>query len=91
MQTTATFQLSPEFDDQLAAHTWAAIDKAAAEWGRRADYPEWMDKRTAGEYLGVSAHTLNGMITAGLTYHQVGGTIRLSKAEINRFMQEHKF
>ncbi|WDF82049.1 helix-turn-helix domain-containing protein [Lacticaseibacillus pabuli] len=90
METTAKFELSPDFDSQLAAKVFTIMASAAETWGKHVDYPQYMDKQTAAKYLQVSMGTLNSWINHGLEFTQVKGVIRLSKTDLDSFMKANK-
>lgn len=91
MQAQATFTLAPEFDDQLNAKVWEAITGAAERWAKRTEFPDYMDKGQACEYLNVSRGTLEMFIKAGLPYTQIRQTVRLKKSDIDDFMARNKY
>lgn len=91
MEAQATFTLAPSFDEQLNAKVWDAITNAAERWAKRAEFPDYMDKKGACEYLGVSRGTLEMFITAGLPYTQIRQTVRLKKSDIDEFMKRNRF
>lgn len=51
---------------------------------------DWMDQKTACEYLGVSFGTLQNFRRLGLKISTVQGKTLVSKKEINRFLEEHQ-
>lgn len=48
---------------------------------------DWMDQKTACEYLGVSFGTLQNFRRLGLKISTVQGKTLVSKKEINRFLE----
>lgn len=51
---------------------------------------DWMDQKTACEYLGVSFGTLQNFRRLGLKISTVQGKTLVSKKEINRFLEDHQ-
>lgn len=52
---------------------------------------EWMEQKQACEWLGISFGTLQVWRKQGLKVAVVQGKTLLSKAEINRFLEERSF
>lgn len=52
---------------------------------------EWLEQKSACEWLGISFGTLQLWRKQGLRVAAVGGKTLLSKTEINRFLEERSF
>lgn len=51
---------------------------------------DWMDQKTACEYLGISFGTLQNFRRLGLKISTVQGKTLVSKKEINRFLESYQ-
>lgn len=52
---------------------------------------EWMSLKEAAIYLNVSPNTLKKFRVLGLKISEIDGVKRVSKKEINRFLEQHIF
>ena len=52
---------------------------------------EWMSLKEAAKYAGVSYNTLIKFRHIGLKVSEIGSIKRISKKEIDRFLEEHSF
>lgn len=63
-----------------------AIDEAVK---RERIAKDWMDQKTACEYIGISYATFQNFRKLGLRISTVQGKTLVSKQEINRFLEEY--
>lgn len=52
---------------------------------------EWMSLKEAAKYANVSYNTLMKFRVMGLKISEIDGVKRVSKKEVNRFLEEHSF
>ncbi len=52
---------------------------------------EWMSLKEAAIYLNVSPNTLKKLRVSGLKVSEVSGIKRISKKEIDSFLEQHSF
>lgn len=55
------------------------------------DYKEWMSLKEAASYAGVSYNTLIKFRLMGLKICEIDGIKRVSRKEIDRFLEGHSF
>jgi hypothetical protein len=80
------------FQDELKTMIRNAAAQAIEEAVKRETTGrEWMEQKQACEWLGISFGTLQVWRRQGLRVAVVQGKTLLSKAEINRFLEEHQF
>ena len=80
------------FQDELKVMIRNAAAQAIEEAVKRETTGrEWMEQKQACEWLGISFGTLQVWRKKGLKVAVVQGKTLLSKAEINRFLEEHQF
>lgn len=79
------------FNEELKAMLRAAAMEVIEETVQRENLSkDWMDQKTACEYLGISFGTLQNFRRLGLKISTVQGKTLVSKKEINRFLEEHQ-
>ena len=76
-----------EIKDMFRMAASQAIDEAVQ---RERIAKDWMDQKTACEYLGISFGTLQNFRRLGLKISTVQGKTLVSKKEINRCLEEHQ-
>lgn len=59
--------------------------------GNQLFHKEWYSLKEAADYLGVSHNTLMKFRQMGLKVCEIEGVKRVSKSEMNRFMNENSF
>lgn len=52
---------------------------------------EWMSIKDAAKYAGVSYNTFKKFRTMGLKISEIDGVMRVSRKEIDRFLESHSF
>lgn len=67
-----------------------AIEKAIKKM-RVSPQKEWMTLKEAAEYADVSFNTLNTFRLHGLKVCEIGRVKRVSKTEMDRFLNSHSF
>lgn len=55
------------------------------------NYSEWMSLKEAAQYANVSYNTLMKFRVMGLKISEIEGVKRVSKKEIDRFLEQHSF
>ena len=65
------------------------IEKSIAQLSN--EYKEWLSLKEAASYAGVSYNTFIKFRTMGLRVSEIEGVKRVSKTEVNRFMEENWF
>lgn len=87
MKANVDLELSNEFEKQLQQQVVNAVADSIGSIGNTSNYPEFMDKVTASDFLGISRSTLDKWIRDyGLPYSLIGGSYRFSKTELEKFM-----
>ena len=79
--------LQDEIKDMFRMAASQAINEAVQ---REHIAKDWMDQKTACEYLGVSFGTLQNFRRLGLKISTVQGKTLVSKKEINRFLESYQ-
>lgn len=87
MKARMDLEVSNEFEQQLQQQVVNVVADSIGSIGNTSNYPEFMDKVTASDFLGISRSTLDKWIKEyGLPYSLIGGSYRFSKTELERFM-----
>ena len=68
----------------------AAIQAINEATQRETKAKDWMDQKSACEYIGVSFATFQNFRKLGLRISTVQGKSLVSKKEINRFLEEYQ-
>lgn len=55
------------------------------------NYSEWMSLKEAAKYANVSYNTLMKFRVMGLKISEIEGVKRVSKKEVDRFLEQHSF
>ncbi|USZ60692.1 helix-turn-helix domain-containing protein [Lactiplantibacillus plantarum] len=84
-----SFQVPEEVENQIKAEMYEACRDAFEKFGKQTTYPDYMDLGQACSYLNVARNTLNGFIREGLPVSIIGNVKRISKRDINNFMDEN--
>lgn len=79
--------LQDELKDMIRNAATQAIEEAVQ---RERITKDWMDQKTACEYLGISFGTLQNFRRLGLKISTVQGKTLISKNEINRFLKSYE-
>lgn len=58
---------------------------------KKLDFTEWLSIKDAAKYAGVSYNTFIKFRLRGLKVCEVEGIKRVSRKEIDRFLEEHSF
>lgn len=82
-------ELPQDFKTELKNSVIKTLSDSIGSIGNTSNYPEFMDKVTASDFLGISRSTLDKWIRDyGLPYSLIGGSYRFSKTELKRFMSK---
>ncbi|WP_313150475.1 helix-turn-helix domain-containing protein [Lysinibacillus capsici] len=68
-----------------------AINKAFLSPKQLMGINEWMSLKEGAKYAGVSYNTLMKFRLMGLKISEIDGVKRVSKKEIDRFLEQHSF
>lgn len=68
----------------------AAIQAINEATQRETKAKDWMDQKSACEYIGISFSTFQNFRKLGLRISTVQGKTLVSKKEINRFLEEYQ-
>ena len=81
-----SLQLEPEFQfDRYLENLLNDMVK------RKIDCKDWMSISEASKYVGVSHNTFSKFRLMGLKICEIDGIKRVSKKEINSFLEKHSF
>ena len=58
---------------------------------KKIDFKDWMSISEASKYVGVSYNTFSKFRLMGLKICEIDGIKRVSKKEINSFLEKHSF
>ncbi|MBU7563054.1 helix-turn-helix domain-containing protein [Pediococcus ethanolidurans] len=83
-------QLPPEFEEHIKEEMLKTAVEAYKLAGKREELPNYMSKKQACQYGGISFNTLQKMIAQGLRVSIVGGVQRISKQAIDDFYKENE-
>lgn len=67
------------------------LEKILNDMARKASYKEWMSLKEGAAYAGVSYNTFMKYRLLGMKITIVDGIKRISKTEIDRFLNENTF
>lgn len=79
-----------EFEAQVHNDMLQIAVEAFKQASKREELPNYMSKKQATSYAGVSFNTLQKMIAQGLRVSIVGGVQRISKQAIDDFYKENE-
>lgn len=77
--------------EQLKHVVLQATQQALKEQQMKLTAKEWLDLKSGAAYAGVSYNTFIKFRERGLKIAEIEGVKRVSKYEINRFLDEHSF
>lgn len=83
--TTIPESLEGSLTDKVLELISSAIEK------KKLYVPEWLSLAEAAKYAGVSYNTFIKFRLRGLKVCEVDGIKRVSRKEIDRFLEEHSF
>ncbi|AEV94886.1 MerR family transcriptional regulator [Pediococcus claussenii] len=75
---------------QIKAVMFETAQEAFKEAGKKQNFPRYMSKKVASQYLDVSFVTLQKFIESGLPVIQIGGISKIDKADADEFLNTHK-
>lgn len=78
-------------EEQLKQVVLQATQKALKEQQMKVTVKEWLDLKSGAAYAGVSYNTFIKFREHGLKIAEIEGVKRVSKYEIDRFLDEHSF
>lgn len=85
------FDISAEFEERLKEIVMKATLQVKAEEHRQMASKEWMTIKEATAYVGVSYNTFMKFRTLGLVICEIEGVKRVSKKEVDSFLQNNSF
>lgn len=79
-------ELPKEITDAIKTEVIQAFQDAKNDT-RKNDFPLYMSKKQAREYLGIANRTLNEWIATGdIPYKHIGKTYRFNRNDLDKFM-----
>lgn len=85
-QTAIKVELPKEITDAIKEAVIQAFQDAKNDT-RKDDFPLYMSKKQACEYLGIANKTLNEWISTGdIPYKHIGRTYRFNRNDLDKFM-----
>ena len=69
----------------------AVVTKTISSLKKSFGDSEWMSLKEAAKYANVSYNTLMKFRVMGLKISEIDGVKRVSKKEVDRFLEEHSF
>lgn len=78
-------------EEQLRSIVLSTVKNALAEFAKHPQPKDWMSLKEAAAYAGVSFNTFKGFRERGLKVCEVEGIKRVSKAEIDRFLESNSY
>lgn len=85
---SSTFNNTETHIEELIVNT---INKALKSSKDMFGNSEWMSLKEAAKYANVSNNTLMKFRVMGLKISEIDGVKRVSKKEIDRFLEQHSF
>lgn len=82
------FDISTELEERLKEIVMKAALQSKSE---EQNYKEWMTVKEAAAYVGVSYNTFMKFRSSGLVICEIEGIKRVSKKEIDSFLQKNSF
>ena len=79
------------FEKQIETVVFKGMEKSIEKYIERMTTKEWMNMKEAQEYIGVSFNTLQKFRQMGLPVFEIDGVKRISKTEIDNFLQKHSY
>lgn len=81
----------PGLESQLKEMVFQATHEALEQYKKSLVSKDWFSLREAQEYIGVSNVTFSKFRTMGLKIMEVDSVKRVSKKELDRFMEENSY
>lgn len=78
-------------EEQIKSVVIQATNQAINEYYGKQATKEWMSVKEACSYIGVSYNTLSKYRQMGLRICEIDGVKRISKKEIDNFLEKHSF
>ncbi|MEQ6856090.1 DNA-binding protein [Lysinibacillus capsici] len=78
-------------EDQIRNVVLSTIKDAFSEFAKYTQTKEWMSLKEGAEYAGVSFNTFKKFREMGLKVSEIDGVKRVSKAEIDKFLEYNSF
>ncbi|WP_313470560.1 DNA-binding protein [Lysinibacillus sp.] len=85
------FDPIPNLEKQIEKVVISATEKAVEKTHIRLATKEWMSIQEACEYIGVSFNTFSKFRTMGLPVAEIDKVKRVSKKQIDLFLQKNSF
>lgn len=79
------------FEEQIRNVVLSTIRDAFSEFTKHPQTKEWMSLKEGAEYAGVSFNTFKKFREMGLKVSEIDGVKRVSKAEIDKFLERSSF
>lgn len=81
----------PSLEKQIETVVLQTTEKAIQKYHDKNAAKEWMSIKEACEYIGISFNSFAKLRKLGLRVCEIDGIKRVSKLEINRFLEEKSF
>lgn len=88
---TLKLEMPVEFEKDLQTAIFATIKQVIQEIHIENSNKEWMSLKEGAAYAGVSYNTLMKFRFMGLKICEIDGVKRISKSEIDNFLNQHSF
>lgn len=85
------FDVIPSLEKQIETVVLHTTEKAIQKYYEKNAAKEWMSIKEACEYIGVSFNSFTKLRKLGLRVCEIDGIKRVSKMEINKFLEEKSF
>lgn len=85
------FDVIPSLEKQIETVVLHTTEKAIQIYYEKNAVKEWMSIKEACEYIGVSFNSFTKLRKLGLRVCEIEGIKRVSKMEINKFLEEKSF
>lgn len=85
------FDVIPSLEKQIESVVLQTTEKAVQKYYERNAAKEWFSIKEACEYIGISFNSFAKLRNLGLKVCEIDGIKRVSKKEIDRFLEGNSF
>ncbi|OMC87003.1 hypothetical protein BK128_09260 [Viridibacillus sp. FSL H7-0596] len=78
-------------EEQLRSVVLSTVKDAFNDFTKQTSTKEWMNIKEAADYAGVSQNTFKKFRDMGMKVSEIDGTKRVSKAEIDNFLERYSY
>lgn len=79
------------FEEEIREYVRSTINDMLSNLNVHSNQKEWMSIKEASEYAGVSFNTFKKFREMGLKVCEIDGVKRVSKTEIDKFLENNSF